>query len=73
MQKIPWYRVLTVGMLALPIPSRAQGPQPKITEIATIPATEIAWWDAARMPNGRILLFGVGDSITAYDPATKRL
>ena len=34
MQTTRWYRLLVFGMLALPISSRAQGPQPKIKEIA---------------------------------------
>lgn len=74
MQITRWYRLLVIGMLALPIANRAQDPQPKIKEIATIPGMDLPAFDgeAVRMPNGRIVVFAVADSITAYDLATKR-
>jgi Tol biopolymer transport system component len=69
MQTIRWYRLFAIGALAAPVVVWAQapgpGPQPKITEIATIPGTMPD--EYVRMPNGRILIYGAGDSIVSYD------
>lgn len=65
-----WYLLLGVGMLALPLVSRAQSPQPKITEIATIPG--VSAWSVIRMPNRRVVIYNSHDSLFAYGLATKR-
>lgn len=49
---------------------RAQAPRPKIREMATIPGAAVD--EAVRLPNGRVVLYTVGDSIMAYDPTAKR-
>ena len=41
MQQIRWFRLLAVGALLVPGASRAQGPQPRIREIATIPGVYV--------------------------------
>ena len=70
MQTIRWYRWLATGVLALPVAARAQGPQPIIKELATIPGEGID--EVTLMPNGRVLLVGNEDSLFAFDLATKR-
>lgn len=75
MYTIRWHPLLTLGMLIVPIAGPAQtappqGPQPKITEIATIPGAGLG--EFARMPNGRIIVYGHDDSIMAYNLTTKR-
>ena len=70
MQHIQWCRLLAVGAMLVPFVSHAQGPEPKIREIVTIPGVEI---DAAvLLPNGRAVIYTVGDSIFARDLATGR-
>ena len=56
MQRITWYLLLAVGVLVAPIAGRAQAPkaqapQAKVREIATIPDVDVG--AAERMPNGR--------------------
>lgn len=75
MQTIRWTSLLALGMLVVPAAGRAQaaapkGPQPKITEIATIPGVRVS--DARKMPNGRVIIYVVGDSILAYDRTTRK-
>lgn len=70
MQRIRWCRWLAVGALVAPSAGRAQAPRPKIREIATIPGVDV--WDLVRLPNGRVVLYTVGDSVVAYDLTTKR-
>ncbi len=70
MQTIQWYRLLAVGVLAAPNPSRAQSPQPKIREIASLAGVGVDM--AVRLPNGHVLLYTTGDSIMAYDVKAKR-
>ena len=74
MQTLRWYRLLTVCVVAAPIASLAQTPQPRVRELATMPGIEIR--EAVRMPNGRVILYATYDSVTgsifAYDVASKR-
>ena len=75
MQRITWYSLLVVTALVAPIAGRAQTPptqtpQPKVREIATIPGVSVK--NTHRMPNGRVVLYAVGDGIFAYDLASKR-
>jgi Tol biopolymer transport system component len=70
MQTIQWYRLLAVGVLAAPIGSNAQGPQPIVKEIATIPGVDMD--NALRMPNGQVVVYAADDSIAAYNPTTRR-
>lgn len=49
---------------------RTQVPHPKIREMATIPGAAVD--EAVRLPNGRVVLYTVGDTIMAYDPTAKR-
>ena len=81
MQTIRWTRLLAVGMLAVPMAGRAQtaapkGPQPKITEIATIPGVDVD--EVVRMPNGHVLVYSAWDDrdegyLAAYDITTKKI
>ena len=69
-----WCWLFVAGALAAPIIGRAQGPQPKVRQIASIPALVD---DAVLMPNGRIILYSVDDNDTthaifAYDLASRR-
>ena len=75
MQRITCYLLLAVGALVAPIAGRAQvprtqAPQPKVRQIATIPRVDVG--AAERMPNGRVIIYNVGDSLMAYDLGTKR-
>ena len=73
MQTIRWYRLFALGALAVPVGARAQeqGPQPKITEIATIPGVAAEY--SLLMPNGHVILFGEHDSVCTYDTRTKAI
>ena len=62
--------MLALGVCAAPFAVGAQGPQPKIREIATLPGVAVE--ELVRLPNGRVLLYAVGDSVVAYDLTTKR-
>lgn len=71
--------LLALGMLVVPIAGRAQtaapkGPQPKITEIVTIPGVSVD--EIVKMPNGHIVIFGDGNqrdgNIGSYDLTTKQ-
>lgn len=69
MQRITWVRLLAAGALAAPLAGRAQAPQPKVREIATMPGVAVD--EFVRLPNGRVLLYTTRDSILAYDLSTK--
>jgi len=64
-----WYRLFAVATLAVPVLARAQGPQPVIKEIATIPGVAAEF--PILMPNGHVILFGEHDSVCTYDTRTK--
>jgi len=67
------YAYLTVSFdtTTTPVAGRAQTPEPKIREIATIPDVAVND-EALRLPNGRVVLYTVRDSIMAYDLKAKR-
>jgi hypothetical protein len=70
MQPIKPYLLLAALALADPVSAQTRGPQPRIREIATIPGVEVE--AAAQLPNGRVVLYVVGDSILAYDLTSRR-
>jgi Tol biopolymer transport system component len=69
MHRNTWYSLLAAVVLAAPIAGRAQGPQPRVREIATFPG--IAVGEALRMPNGHVIVYSVRDSLLAYDLVSK--
>lgn len=71
MQTIRWYRLFALGALAVPVVARAQGPQPIVKEIATIPGVAAEY--PILMPNGRVILFGEHDSVCTYDLRTRAI
>jgi hypothetical protein len=64
------YLTISFDMTTTPVAARARPPEPRIRGIATIP--DVAVDEAVRLPNGRIVLYAVRDTITAYDLAAKR-
>ena len=70
MQTTRWNRWLAVGVMVVPIVARAQGAQPVIKPLGTIPG--IAAGEVRLMPNGHVVLVGDGDSLFAFDLTTKR-
>jgi Tol biopolymer transport system component len=64
------YPLLAIGALVAPIAGRAQLPQPRARELFAVPGVEVN--TASLMPNGRVVLYSAGDSISAYDMTTRR-
>lgn len=61
--------LLVVAAFVCPASGHAQTRQPRIRELATIPGVVVD--EAVRMPNDRIILYTVRDSIFAYDVPAK--
>lgn len=70
-QQLKWYRMVAVGALVVTGASHAQGPQPVIREIATVPGISVDY--AVPLPNGRFLIYATNDSIISYELTSKRM